>query len=122
MSFLAAKESGPNVRKAWLSDMCRDFFALWKSHEDELEERRAIAAKKGITLKNPDTPFFATHDDWYKCREAVCLSYTYFCLPNHRVFIFLFLFSNWGVGLTITQSASGTGRGINLKLPSLPIP
>lgn len=79
LSFLAAKESGSGIKKAWLADTCRDFFALWKCHEDELEERRVIAAKKGVTLKMPDTPFFATHADWYKCREAVRNSYFYVC-------------------------------------------
>lgn len=70
LGYQNAKQTSRPARKAFIADLTRDFFSLWKSYDDEVEEWRAIAAKNGATFVAP-IPIFPTHDDWYKCREPV---------------------------------------------------
>lgn len=115
-AFEVAKLTSRGVKKTWLGDICRDFFTVWKSVDDELEEWRAIENKDGKTIV-ASLRKYDTHEDWHAHREEV--RFFFYRLRIALMFPFI---SNCSIG-SITTLVYGQTRSSQVgRSPSLPIP
>ncbi|KJA24432.1 hypothetical protein HYPSUDRAFT_200645 [Hypholoma sublateritium FD-334 SS-4] len=84
VDFHAAKKKGKGASKAWMGNLSRDFFALWKDQETEQREWRELPPtfdKRGNVITERLPELFPSHEAWFAGRQSQLTNW----LNNHPV-------------------------------------